>query len=66
MNKVVQNLQVEAVSTQNIKIKRNLEMKSLGTWTGTSEADFTNELQEMGDRISGIEDKVEEMDTLLR
>lgn len=40
-----------------------VEMKTLGTWTGNSEANLTNSIQDMEERISKIEDMVEEMDT---
>ena len=41
-------------------------MKNLGAWKRTLEAVFFNGIQEMEERISGIEDKIEEMDTLVK
>ena len=41
-------------------------MKILGTRTGNSEANFTNRMQEMEERISGTKDTIEEVDTLVR
>ena len=38
----------------------NLEMKSLGTQTRTSETNLANRIQEMEERISGVEDSAEE------
>ena len=46
--------------------ERNLEMKNVGTQTSTSEVSLTNRNQEMEERISGIEDKTEEMGTLIK
>jgi hypothetical protein len=43
-----------------------VEAKSLGTRTGSSEASLTNRTQEMEERISGIEDKTEEMDVSVK
>lgn len=40
---------------------RNLEIKDLGTQTGTPEANHTNKIQEIEERMSGIEDTIEEM-----
>lgn len=41
-------------------------MKSLGTQPGIPEASLTNRLEKMEERISGIEDTIEEMDTLVK
>ena len=38
-------------------------MENLGKRTGTTEASITNVIQEMEQRISGVESIVEEMDT---
>ena len=37
-------------------------MENLGKWTGTTDANITNRIQEMEERISGIEDTIEETD----
>ena len=39
------------------------EIENLETWTGASEVSFTNQIKEMEDRISGIEDTIEEINT---
>lgn len=41
-------------------------MKNLGTWTGITEAIFTNRIQAMEERISGIEDTIEEVNTSVK
>lgn len=41
-------------------------MKNLGTKTGTSQVSLTNGMQEMEERILGIEDMLEEMDTFVK
>lgn len=41
-------------------------MKNLETQAGTTEVDFANKIQEMEERISGTEDTVEEMNTLVK
>jgi hypothetical protein len=41
-------------------------MKNLGTCTGTTEARYTNTIQVMEERISGIEDNIEEVNTFIK
>ena len=53
MNKTIQDL-------RKIQIEGILKIKKLGTQTGTTEASFTNRIQEMEKRISGAEDTIEE------
>jgi hypothetical protein len=36
-----------------------LEMENLGKRTGTTDISITNKLQEIGDRISGVEDTIQ-------
>ena len=43
-----------------------LEMENLGKWTGTTEASITNRVQEIEKRISGTEDTIEEIDSLVK
>ena len=40
----------------------NSENENLGIQTGTTKESFINKVQEMEDRISGIEDPLKEMD----
>lgn len=41
-------------------------MKNLGTWTVTTEASYTKEILKKEERLSGLEDSIEEMDTSLK
>lgn len=45
------------------QLEGNLEIKSLGIQTGTTASSFHNRIEEMEERLSGIENTVEEMDT---
>lgn len=56
MNKTVQDLNMEIESVTKTHTKGNLEMKNLGTQTGTSEASLASRTQETEEKISGIED----------
>ena len=41
-------------------------MENLGKWTGTTETSITNRIQEIEERISGTEDSIEEIDSLIK
>ena len=41
-------------------------MENLGKRTGTTDTSITNRIQEMEDRISGVEDRTEEIDTSVK
>ena len=41
-------------------------MENLGKRTGTTDASITNRIQEMGERISDVEDTIEETDTSVK
>jgi hypothetical protein len=69
------NKQQKTQNTQDPKNKKQktkqktegiLEVENLGKRTGTIDASFINRIQEMKERISGIEDKVEEYHTLVK
>ena len=58
----IQDLQVEIESIQKTQMKVQLEVRNLGTWVEKSEATLTIKIQEVEERISGTEDKIEDMD----
>jgi predicted nucleic acid-binding Zn-ribbon protein len=60
MNKIIQNLKVEIESIKETQTDGNLEMKILETQTGTLEASLTNRIQKMEERLSDVEDNIEE------
>ena len=41
-------------------------MENLGKGTGTTDASITNRIQEMEERISGVKDTIEEIDSLVK
>ena len=43
-----------------------LDMENLGKWTGTTETSITNRVQEIYKRISGTEDSIEEIKSLIK
>lgn len=66
MNKIIQYLKVKKKSIKNTQTKGNVDTKYFETWTGTSEASLTNKMQNMGERTSGIEGKIQDIDTLVK
>ena len=59
MNKTVQDLKIEIEAIKKSQMEAILEMENLGKRTGTAEVSITNRIQEMEERISGIEDTIE-------
>ena len=49
-----------------MKTKGSLDMENLGKWIGTTETNITNRIQEIEERISGTEDSIEEIDSLVK
>ena len=63
MNKVIQDLNVEIETIQKTQMEGNLEMKDLGKRSGITDVSITNRIQKIEERISGVEDTIEEVDT---
>ncbi|KAL6065661.1 hypothetical protein STEG23_028022 [Scotinomys teguina] len=63
VNKEVQDLKTEIEAIKKTpQTEGRLEMENLSKQTGTTDASITNKLQEVEERISGIEDTIEEID----
>jgi restriction endonuclease len=63
MNKIVQDLKLEIEAIKKIQPEGILEIENLGKRTGTTDTNITNRVQEMEERLSGVEDMIEEIDT---
>ena len=66
INKTVQDLNVEKEAVKKRQTKEMLEMENLRKRTGTIDSSITNIIQEMEERILGIEDTIEEIDNQLK
>jgi hypothetical protein len=66
MNEIVQDLKMKIEAIKKTQTEGILEMENLGKGTGTTDTSITNRIQEMGERIPGIEDATEETDTLIK
>jgi hypothetical protein len=52
-------IEIESPKKIHAKIKLEMKMKNFSSQTKVTEISFSDRLPDMGERISGIEDKVE-------
>jgi hypothetical protein len=62
INNSVLNLEVEIEAMKETQTEEILEMENLRKRTETTDTSITKRIQEMEDRISGIEDTIKEID----
>jgi hypothetical protein len=62
LNKVIEDLKVEVKTKKKTQMEANLEMENLGKWSGITDASITSRIEEIKERISGVEDTVERID----
>ena len=65
MNKTLQNQNLEVKGIKKTKPKAILEMEILRKRTGTTDTSITSMIQEMEYRISGLEDMMDKISTLV-
>ncbi|XP_060221820.1 S-methyl-5'-thioadenosine phosphorylase isoform X2 [Meriones unguiculatus] len=66
INKMAQDLKIELEKLKKTQMEEIVERKNLGKKTGTTEVSITNRLQEMEERISGVEGAMEEIDVSVK
>jgi uncharacterized coiled-coil protein SlyX len=66
LNKVIQDLKVELETIKKTQMDAKLEMGTLGKRSGITDVSITNRIQEIEERISGVEDTIEEIDTAVK
>jgi hypothetical protein len=54
---------VDVETIKKIQREANLEMENLGNRSGITDVSITNRIQEIEERILGVKDTVEEIDT---
>jgi hypothetical protein len=64
LNKAIQDLKLEVETIQKTQMEASLEMEKLGERSRITDKSITNRIQEIEERISCIEDTVE--DTLIQ
>ena len=66
LNKVVQDLKVELETIRETQMEATLEMENLGNRSGITDESITNRIQEIEERISGVEDTIENIDITVK
>ena len=66
LNKAIQDLKVEVETIKKTQMEANLEVENLGKRLGITDVHITNRIQEIEERISGVEDTGEEIDTIVK
>jgi uncharacterized protein YukE len=56
LNKVTQDLKVEVKTIKKTQMEAKLEMESLGKMSGITDVTISNRIQEIEERLSGVED----------
>jgi predicted nucleic acid-binding Zn-ribbon protein len=66
MNKTIQDLQMEIGTIKKSQREKTLEIENLGNRSGVIDANITNTIQEIEERISGAENTIENIDTTIK
>jgi hypothetical protein len=66
LNKTTQNKKLEVETIKKSQRKTTLEIEIQGKKPGAIDANISNRIQEMEERISGAEDSIENMDTTMK
>jgi methyl-accepting chemotaxis protein len=66
LNKTIQDLKLEIETIKKTQRKMTLEKEILGKKSGTIDGNISNRIQEMEERISGVENSIESMDTTIK
>jgi predicted nucleic acid-binding Zn-ribbon protein len=66
LNKTIQDLKMEIETLKKSQKEKTLEIEIFGRNSEDIDANISNRLQEMEERISGVEDSIENMDTTIK
>ena len=66
LNKAIQDLKVKVETIKKTQMEANLEMENLGKRYGITDVSITNRIEEIEERISGVEGMLEEVDTTVK
>jgi hypothetical protein len=66
LNIAVQDLKVEVETIKKAQMEANLETETLGKRSGITDVSITNRIQEIEEKISGVEDTIEENGTTVK
>lgn len=60
---MAQELKVELETIKKTQKEATLEIDNLGKWSGATDASITNKIQDIEERVSGVEDTIKDTDT---
>jgi predicted nucleic acid-binding Zn-ribbon protein len=66
LNKAIQDLKVEVETIKKTQMEADLEMENLRKRSGITDVSIINRIQEIEERLSGVEDTIKEIDTSVR
>jgi predicted nucleic acid-binding Zn-ribbon protein len=66
LNKTIQDLKREVDTIKKTQSEAMLEIENLGKKSGNIDARISNRIQEMEERISGAEDYIENISTMIK
>jgi chromosome segregation ATPase len=66
LNKTIQDLKMEGESLKKTQRETTLEIETLGKKSGTIDVSISNRIKEMEERISGVEDSIENIGTTIK
>jgi hypothetical protein len=66
LNTLAQDLIMEVETKKKTQMEANLETENLGKRSGIRYVSITNRIQEIEERVSGVEDTTEETDTTVK
>jgi predicted nucleic acid-binding Zn-ribbon protein len=66
MNKTIQDLKMAIETIKKSQRETTLEIENLGKRSGVTDANITNTIQEIEERISGAEDTTENIDKTVK
>jgi hypothetical protein len=66
LNKTIQDRKREVDTINKTQSEAMLEIETLGKKSGTIDANISNRIQEMEERISGTEDPIENISTTIK
>jgi predicted nucleic acid-binding Zn-ribbon protein len=66
LNKTIQDLKLELETIKKSQRETTLEIKALGKKSGAIDASISNRIQQMEERISGAEDSIGNVDTIIK
>jgi len=64
-HKAIQDLKVEAETIKKTKMEANLDVEDLRKRSGIIDVSIINRIQEIEERIPGVEDTIDEIDTMV-